>query len=295
VIDALDTIIAKTLVAAIPTLANRIGFQPPDRTWRDQVSAQPGAWLNCALVDLREDRARRSTGVRVERDPSQRVLPPFLLRCHYLISAWNSANENPPAVSATRAEHSLLGKVVAALAEHTPLRAAAVLLPAELATIPSAWRETTLDTELLPPDGFGKLAEFWQTMGTGSPWRPVVWLAVTVPVSPEPIVSDGVVTTILTSLGTGPAAENPETLLAVGGQVSDQAGLPVADALVLVTDAAGHLAARASTGADGRFVADGLAAGTYTLTARAAGQPAFAPLVVSVPTAAAGPLQLQPV
>jgi len=294
-IDALDTIIAKTLVAVIPSLANRIGFQAPDRTWRDHVSGQPGDWLNCALVDLREDRARRTTGVRVEHDPTQRVLPPFLVRCHYLISAWNGANENPPTVSATRAEHALLGKVVAALAGHTPLRAASVLIPAELAAIPAAWRETTLDTELLPPEGFPKLAEFWQTMGTSTPWRPAVWLQVTVPVSPEPVVVDGVVTTILTSLGAGPAAANPETLLAVGGQVSDQAGAPVADAVVLVTDANGRLAARASTGADGRFVADGLLAGTYTLTARAAGQPAFVPLVVSLPAPAAGPLRLHPV
>jgi hypothetical protein len=121
-----------------------------------------------------------------------------------------------------------------------------------------------------------------------------VWLQVTVPVSPEPVVVDGIVTTVLTSIGVGAAAEAEETLLAVGGIVTDQAGTAVTDALVLVTDANGHLAARASTGSDGRFVADGLVAGTYTVTARAAGQPPFAPLVVSVPAPAAGPLQLQP-
>jgi hypothetical protein len=293
-IDALDNVIRRTLVSAIPALANRIGFRPPDRTWRDQVSSQPGDWLNCALVDLREDRSRRTTGVRVEQDPTQRVLPPFLLRCHYLLSTWNSANDTPPAVSATRAEHALLGRVIAELLETGPLRPASVLVPAELATLPAAWREAAFDTELLPADGFPKLGEFWQTMGTGAPWRPVVWLQVTVPVSPDPVVVDGIVTTVLTSLGAGAGAEAPETLLAVGGLVTDQAGLPVADALVLVTDATGHLAARASTDSDGRFVADGLVAGTYTFTARAAGQPPFVPLVVSLPAPAAGPLQLQP-
>src|SRR6476661_8535482 len=126
-IDGVDLVLRQTLVTAIPSLSSRVGFQPPDDTWRQRVGAGTGVWLNCALVDLREDRHRRSTEVRVERDPLRRVFPPFLLRCHYLLSAWNSAKESQ-AVPAAMGEHALLGQVVAALLAVAPLTPASVLL-----------------------------------------------------------------------------------------------------------------------------------------------------------------------
>ena len=293
-IAALDTLIQRSLISEIPALANRIGFQPPDQAWRDQVSAQPGDWLNCALVDLREDRSRRATGVRVEPDPTRRVLPPFRLRCHYLISAWNSVRETSPAVSGTRAEHALLGRVITALVERIPLRPGAVLTPGELASLPELWREAELDTELLPPEGFGKVAEFWQSMGASSPWRPVVWLAVTVPVAPHPRAVDGVVTTVISSLSRETPPRASETLLGVAGLVRDQSGSPVAGALILVSDTSGQLAARTTSGSDGEFVVAGLSAGSYTFTARAVNQPPFVPVQVSIPAPAIGPVHLQP-
>lgn len=295
-IDHLDTVIWRTLASAIPSLANRMGFGPPDQSWRAQISSQPGDWLNCALIDLREHRSRRTTGVRIEHDPAQRVLPPFLLRCHYLISAWTSGNENPPfapLVSAAKTEHTLLGRVVAALLENGPLRPAAVLLPTEMAALPANWREATFDTELLPAEGFPKLAEFWQTMGTNSPWRPVIWLAVTVPVEPQPTLVDGIVTTVITSIGQGRTPDAEETLLTVGGVVVDAASEPVRDAMVTVTDAAGHLLGRATTDAEGRFVVDGLPPGTYQLAARVAGQPPGPPQAVTLPEPSLGPHTLQ--
>lgn len=292
-IDGVDLVLGQTLVAALPQLAGRVGFQPPDDGWRQRVGAGTGVWLNCALVDLREDRPRRPTGIRVRHDPPRRERPPFLLRCHYLISAWNSAKDSA-AVAASVAEHALLGRVVATLAERGALTPADVLVPSELATLPAEWRESDLDTDLLPAEGFPKIAEFWGTLGRAVPWRPVVWLVVTVPVVPEPTAVDGVVTTLLTSLG--PVGE---TLAAVGGRVEDAAGpqagspVPVPQALVTLTDSAGRLRARAISGADGSFVLDGVPPGDHLVTARAPGRAALPPVPVTVPAPTAGPIRLQ--
>src|SRR6476620_5035986 len=127
-IEGLDLLLRQTLVSAAPSLAQpgHLSFQPPNEAWRQRVESGLGLWLNCALVDLREDRHRRSTEVRVERNPLRRSQAPFLLRCHYLISAWNSATDSE-SVDATGAEHALLGKVVETLLEHAPLTPSAVL------------------------------------------------------------------------------------------------------------------------------------------------------------------------
>jgi len=292
VIDGLDLVIRHTLLAEIPSLAGRIGFQPPNEAWRQRVGAGTGLWLNCALVDLREDRKRRSTEIRVEHDPMRRVQSPFLLRCHYLLSAWNSAKDSE-AIQASVAEHGLLGRVVAALVDRGVLTPAEVLLPTELSGLPTAWREASFDTDILPPEGFPKVPEFWGTLGRSSPWRPVVWLAVTVPVSPEPRLVDGIVTTVIGGLGRGRPPEATETLLTVGGLLLDAAGATVDDGLVTLTDPAGHLLGRALTGGDGRFVFDGMPPGSYRVSARAADHPAIGPQDVTLPAPTSGPLELQ--
>lgn len=290
-IDGLDLVIRQTLTAAIPALAGRVGFQPPDDAWRQRVSAGTGIWLNCALVDLREDRARRTNEVRIEHDPPRRLLAPFRLRCHYLLSAWNSAKDSE-AVPASMQEHGMLGRVVAALLEAAPLAPARVLPPADVATLPSAWREASFVTDILPPEGFGKIPEYWGTMGRNVPWRPVAWLAVTVPVMPEPIDIDGVVLTLLTSLEDRTPGADVETLVMIGGRVADAADVPIGDAVVTLTDAAGHVRARARSADDGRFRLEGIAPGDYLATAVAASHPPTAPVAVTIPAVAGGQLTL---
>jgi hypothetical protein len=298
VIDKLDLVIRQTLVAEIPSLATRLGVQPPDEAWRSRVGSGTGIWLNCALVDLREDRKHRSTEIRIDPVSHRRVQAPFLLRCHYLLSAWNSAKDSE-AVAATSQEHALLGQVVDKLVERAPLTPSTVLTPAELATLPELWREAAFDTEVLPPEGFPKIAEYWGTMGRTVPWRPVVWLEVTVPVAPEPMVAGGIVTTIITSTGRERPAQDAETLIAFGGLVLDATGanagtpVPVDEALVTITDPAGHPLGRALTDSDGRFVLEGIPAGTYRLAVRAAALPLLAPQTVTLPAPVEGPLELQ--
>jgi hypothetical protein len=299
VIDRLALVLQRTLEGAFPALGQRIGFQPPDDAWRQRVGAGTGVWLNCALVDLREDRLRRQPGVHVQGDPPRRVTAPFLLRCHYLLSAWNSAKDSP-AVDASAQEHRLLGDVTALFVDLALLTPARVLVPAELETLPPAWQEVDLDLDLLPAEGYPKLSEFWKTMGR-TPLRPVIWLTVTVPVVSAPAPVDGVVTTLITSFGAGREPARPdvaEQLVEVGGVVRDGAGahagqpVPVPDALVTLTDPDGRLQARATTGPDGRFVLQDVRPGDYLVQARAPALPVPEASPVRVPSPDAGPLEL---
>ncbi|MDQ0079513.1 Pvc16 family protein [Arthrobacter oryzae] len=299
-IDSLDLVLRQTIVAAVPSLAARIGFQPPNDDWRQRVGAGTGVWLNCALVDLREDRHHRSNEIRVERDPLRRWHAPFLMTCHYLLSAWNSAKESE-AVAAASLEHALLGQVVVALLERGQLTPAEVLLPSELASLPADWREDSFDTDILPPEGFTKIAEFWGTMGRTSPWRPVAWIAVTVPVSPSPMLIEGIVTSLVTSIGGGvpvPDANGAETLVTIGGHVLDGTGanagspVPIAEAVVTLSTLAGALMGRAITSDSGRFVLDGIVPGDYLLATRAAGFPPSAPKPLTIPSPVPPPLEL---
>jgi hypothetical protein len=58
-----------------------------------------------------------------------------------------------------------------------------------------------LPYQVLPPDGFPKLSEFWTTMGAGSAWKPVVYLLAAVPVELKPQFEHPIVTTLTTESG----------------------------------------------------------------------------------------------
>ncbi len=54
---------------------------------------------------------------------------------------------------------------------------------------------------VLPPDGFPKLSEFWTTMGTGSIWKPIVYLLAAVPIELKRTFPFPMVTTLSTTIG----------------------------------------------------------------------------------------------
>src|SRR6185312_14385172 len=94
----------------VPGLAtDRVGFGPPDSTWRGQVTQQTVSSLNVYLVELRENRELRSNErFRRPLNGGFRDTPaPPRLDCHYLISAWSPAKETPQ-VEPSIDEHILL-------------------------------------------------------------------------------------------------------------------------------------------------------------------------------------------
>ncbi|MER6784313.1 Pvc16 family protein [Streptomyces sp. NPDC000658] len=205
-IDLVDLVLRQTLVARVPGLANaQVGFQPPDDTWRSQVGgAAQGVFLNCCLVDLRENRrlrqGSRESGPSVAAGAPSHRRAPVQVRCLYLLSAWNGARDSPQ-VAATEQEHALLGAVIGALVAAGPLVPAAVLTPQQLARVPVPLQEGPLPVELLPADGFTKLAEFWGTMGRPAAWKPVVPVTVTVPVLEAEPAAGRIVRSVTTRYG----------------------------------------------------------------------------------------------
>lgn len=74
---------------------------------------------------------------------------------------------------------------------------------------PEEFRQPGLPYEVLPPDGFPKLSEFWTTMGQGSAWKPVVYLVASVPVQLPAGPEFPIVTGVHTATGqTGDASAN---------------------------------------------------------------------------------------
>jgi len=233
-------------------LAGRVTLGPPDQKY---VSSLPqGQSLNVYLADLRENRKLRS----IERKRDQPVngildkihesLYPAWVDAHYLITAWDTSNDQ-----STRAlkEHEILAAVSSALLAGDPFTPREVypdptdadLAPVEAARAaarataqaagatldeivaagdqaaaatrkqitdrilaplnawPEEFRLPGLPYEVLPPEGFHRLSDFWTNMGTGSIWKPVVWLVAAVPVELKPQFEYPIVTTMKTTIG----------------------------------------------------------------------------------------------
>ncbi|HSA50432.1 MAG TPA: Pvc16 family protein [Yinghuangia sp.] len=306
-IDTVDLTLRRLLMRVPNVREQQIGFQPPDEAWRQRVSTGTGLWVNCVLADLREDRRLRQNirrrvtvgNVTLERGAPVRV------RCHYLITVWNSA-QNTAQVPATEQEHAVLGDILTALVDADPLVPSELLTPQQLARVPESLRDAALPTDVVPPEGFPKLAEFWGLSSRAvAAWRPALYLIVTVPV-PEPERRiDGVVHTVLTTYGVGPqssggtgAAEPPEILADAGGIVlrtTATGGLPqpVSDAEIELADTAGQVVARAHSSGDGRFVIVGVAPGAYLARVTAPGLAPSPPSPVHIPGPSDAPIELR--
>jgi hypothetical protein len=290
-IDAVDATLEELLLRRVTSLgpgatAGQIGFRPPESSWASNLGNRLA--LNVYLVDLRENRGLRSNE-RYPRPVNGSIVEeraPMRLDRHYLVSAWSSDNDLS---DRARKEHELLSEVVGVLANTPTLVPRQVFtpggLPQNFPPVPPALADEALPITVVPPDGFPKLAEFWGTMpGRTHPWKPVVYLIVTVPVFLDTVIAGAEVTTLTTDYRVNGAQDGAEVLVQIGGVVHDRKANPieVANAWVELSDPTGSRLATTRTNPKGEFTFADLAPGSYHLQARAPGhrQPAEDDVVV---------------
>lgn len=255
-ISRFETLLGMTLAPALGGSVDRIGFLPPDESWRNAIGDQ--SHLNVYLVELTENRKlRSSTGSA-----------PFRIDCHYLISAWEKKSDSIPphaTPSGTSKEADLLYEAAALILARAPI------VPAEFPTA-AAWGtyEThRIPITLIPPDGFPKLPEFWGTMGsTANLWKPVLHLIATLPLDlPQPAPGPPVVKIVLDVYGGAEPGDEPsESRITVSGTVLAPDGTPLGGRLVtLICD--GTRFGSTHSAADGRFTFLGVPPGPCRLEA----------------------------
>jgi hypothetical protein len=278
-IDVLDNLLRQLFLSRIDEIKDesQVQFQPPGDDWLKYVknltvAGKPVNALNVYLADLRENRLLHSNE-RV-RD-FQNGLPtdtprPRRVDCHYLISTWSPATVTPT-IEPTLDEHALLYKAIGALLNAEPLIASHVYAPNPLpAGFPQAIADVELPTNIMPPDGFSKIAEFWGTFGPAHPWKPMIYFIVTLPVILSKEILGPLVTARITEYRQPNQAAIAETVIEIGGTVTG-GGAVVANAWVRIEDVAAAPIAVTTSDDNGRFIFGGLKQGTYILRARAQG------------------------
>jgi Pvc16 N-terminal domain len=280
-LDLLDVLIRDLLLGAgIPNLTQpqQVRFQPPDATLRTDVVNLALPALCVYLADLRENRRLRSNEripLPLNGDMSAEPAPPRV-DCHFLISAW-SAVQPGPGVEPVLEEHQLLYLAGAALmraGEIGPGRTYPAGDPRRLAW-PVRFRDDVFPTVVLPVEGFGKLSEFWTTMGPNSPWKPVVYCVITVPVALLREIQGPMVTTTISDhriIDPQAVSVAGDVWFQIGGHVLDVANpltpVPLPGAwVVILEEPGGQVLGRATTDARGRFIFSRLRQATYRLRA----------------------------
>jgi hypothetical protein len=271
VLDQVDKLIREVLKRKLTLTDDQIGFQPPDDKWRTKVAGLNDKAVNIYLVDVRENQALRDPEWLLEFDEGrpQRRPGPMRVDCHYLISTWIwSADDG--ATDATMNEHQLLYGVLGALAEADPLN------PSHFFPMGTGFddliKTADLPVQIVPAEGWPKLTEFWNGMGTNSRVKPALWYTVTVPVRLAHRVAGPLVTTRIIEFRQGNDPSTAEQWLQIAGTVLHENELheikPVEGAVVTITGADGEVIGTVTTGADGRFSLGALHAEAYELRAK---------------------------
>ena len=295
-INYLNQTLRELFLAEIAELIDeaQVRFQPPDADWRTYVSnltvdGQLVNALNVYLVDLRENRRLRSNGRTSQTITGQieHTRAHDRLECHYLISAWSPA-QLAPHIEPAFDEHALLYQVTRVLMNTHCLNPSQIYLPADpdLLAIPELIRDRNLPFQVVPVEGFPKLAEFWGAMGSNHRWKPVVYLNVTLPVAQNSHIAGPEVTSTGVS-----GNDSTQTRYQIGGYVLDATGIaavPIAKAWVRLERLSGQPVRTTETDHNGRFNFSSLSGGEYQLNWRARGYPIPAPRVITVPIPSGG-------
>jgi hypothetical protein len=243
--------------AELPELRNAdVSFETPD------LNFAPGQnTVNLFLYEVKENRELRDPTPVVERVGTGflRHAPPWRVDCSYIATTWGTGAAGAARVAA---EHQLLGQ--------------ALIWLSRFPTIPARYLQGVLNSPLriYPPptmvaqmDPNQNAGDFWTAM-TIAP-RPAFYLIVTTEL-PLSFPTEGpLVTTADVGYLQADQPTSREEWINFGGQVRDAAGAPVPGSSV-VLDPAGRMEV---TDADGHFRFDKVAAGGYTLRARAPGHP----------------------
>jgi hypothetical protein len=291
-LDYIDNMLRQLFITKVPTITDplQVRFQPPDDDWRTYVNTLQKPALNVYLVEMRENRMMRLTGRTPTLNGSSITVTPLprYVDVHYLITAWDKATPHP-AVEPNIVEHELLWGVTSALMDADPLDPTEIYAGSPLpAGFPALIENAELPTTVLPPEGFGKHAEFWGTMpGNNNPWRPAVILILTMPVTLPPYATYPMVTTRITEYEVAGSSGDMELWAEIGGTVTDATVTPpvlVQGASVAIFNASGLQLASTTTDSLGRFVFNLLRTGNYQLEFSAPSHPAAPPRSITVPS-----------
>jgi hypothetical protein len=281
-LNLVDVLIRDVLLAGVPglVLPTQVRFQPPEGTLRTDVLNVNRMVVCVYLVDLRENRKLRSNeriptvmNGEVTAEPA-----PARVDCHYLLTAW-SPTAAAAGVEPELDEHQLLYQVIAVLMGSGWLNPSRTYAAgsAKLTAWPVAFRDGELPTAVLPVEGFPKLSEFWTTMGPNLPWRPAVYLVVTVPVALLREIQGPPVTTTISDHRIWDPAGFPvagDVIMQIGGHIWNPAQpqpngtpTPYATAWVQLEDLAGTILQQVRTDPEGRFIFPRIAPSQYRIRA----------------------------
>jgi uncharacterized protein DUF4255/carboxypeptidase family protein len=219
--------------------------------------------LNIYLYEIRENRNFR----RAEWDqialPDRTVVlsqPPVYLDCHYLISAWSSA-EDSEMTTPVLDEHQTLSEAIRVLLRNPDVIPAALGIGNGV-----VFKNAHVYLTVAPPEPPRVLNDFWSTMQL--PWRPAVMLVVTAPLdllldsAPSPIV-----TTLIQRFALIGSAV-VEQLIDIGGFVVKAIdGSAIAGATVNWVDEGQTV----TTDSQGRYLFVGMVPGVHSFSASAPG------------------------
>ena len=278
----------------VDVIDDQVRFQPPNEEWRQHVTGltvdgNPAMALNVYLIDLRENRKLRSNErVReVNKGVVSETPAPQRIDCHYLITAWSPADFTPQ-IEPTLDEHALLYDTTRVLMHNEPLVPRQIYEPDNLPSgFPEIIADEELPAEVLPVEGFAKYAEFWGTMGETHPWKPAIYLIVTLPVALPKEISGPMVTTRITEYRQSGLPDTAEVWIQIGGHVFDATGaqpVPLAGAWVQLETPSGEPLQTTQTNALGQFTFNKLRAGQYRLRWRAGAFQEPAPRLIEVPS-----------